>query len=64
MFGLVCVFAYQRREIRVIWSGEFYDEEFANQSELRVIMEMIDRTSERGESDSERRSTIDRKLIE
>lgn len=21
MFGLVCVFAYQRREIRVIWSG-------------------------------------------
>ncbi len=44
MFGLVCVFAYQRREIRVIWSGEFYDEEFANQDELRVIMEMIDRT--------------------
>ena len=31
MFGLVCIFAYQRREIRVIWSGEFYDEEFANQ---------------------------------
>lgn len=46
MFGLVCIFAYQRREIRVIWSGEFYDEEFANQDELRVIMEMIDRTGE------------------
>lgn len=63
MFGLVCVFAYQRREIRVIWSGEFYDEEFANQKELRIIMEMIDRPGEEGD-DSERRSTIDRKLID
>lgn len=63
MFGLVCVFAYQRREIRVIWSGEFYDEEFANQKELRVIMELIDRSAG-SEEGSERRSTIDHRLID
>jgi hypothetical protein len=62
MFGLVCIFAYQRREIRVIWSGEFYDEEFANQKELRIIMELIDRTE--NISDRERESTIDKNLIE
>ena len=25
MFGLICLFAYRRREMRVLWDGKFYD---------------------------------------
>jgi hypothetical protein len=58
MFGLVCIFAYRRREIRVLWDGKFYDEEFADQEDLKHTLEMIAR--ERRESGM----TIDENLIE
>jgi hypothetical protein len=31
MLGLVMMFAYNRKEIKVLWNGKFYDLEFKNQ---------------------------------
>jgi hypothetical protein len=41
MMGLVAIFAYKRREIRTIWEGSFYDEDFANRDGLLEIMDVI-----------------------
>lgn len=41
MMGLVVVFAYKRREIRTLWEGSFYDEDFANRDGLLEIMDVI-----------------------
>lgn len=41
MMGLVAIFAYKRREIRTLWDGSFYDEDFANRDGLLEIMEIV-----------------------
>jgi len=33
MLILVFVFAYNRKEIRILWNGKFYDPEFMNHDE-------------------------------
>jgi hypothetical protein len=45
MFGLVCIFAYKRKEIRVLWDGKFYDEEFGNRDDLKNTLELVARES-------------------
>jgi hypothetical protein len=34
MLALVVLFAYNRKEIKVLWNGKFYDPEFKNQEEF------------------------------
>ena len=41
MFGLICLFAFRRRELRVLWDGTFYDPEFADQKDMKVTLEMV-----------------------
>lgn len=33
MILMVVVFAYNRKEIKILWNGKFYDSEFKNQEE-------------------------------
>ena len=39
--ALVAFFAWKRKEIRTLWTGKFYDEEFANKEGLQNINELI-----------------------
>jgi hypothetical protein len=59
MFGLVCLFAYRRREIRVLWDGKFYDGEFGDRQDLDYALEMISAEKRR-----ESAMTIDNRIIE
>jgi hypothetical protein len=31
------LFAFKRKELRTLWEGKFYDEEFQNQNEIDII---------------------------
>lgn len=57
MFGLICLFAFRRREIRVLWDGKFYDPEFADQEDMKRTLEMVDHRR------SSSVKTIDSRLI-
>ena len=40
MIGSVCLYAYNRKEMRILWNGKFYDPEFNNRNE-EVEMDSI-----------------------
>jgi hypothetical protein len=58
MFGLICLFAYRRREMRVLWDGKFYDEEFGDREDMQYVLEMM------AVENRESTKTIDSHLIE
>lgn len=43
MIILVTLFAYKRRELRTLWDGTFYDEDFANRDGLKDIQDTINK---------------------
>ena len=48
LFGLIIMFAHRRRELRVLWDGHFYDEEFVDREDMKYALEMIEFQSDRG----------------
>ena len=59
LLGLIVIFAYRRVELRVLWEGKFYDEEFENREDMEYIYEMM-----AIENRSSTAKTIDSRLID
>ena len=59
MFTLLIVFAHRRRELRVLWDGKFYDEEFVDRLDLNFALKMIELQTIRASA-----KTIDSRILE